>query len=202
MYTRDFDDLATLMNIADAFIGPGPLLSKKPSTVTYRLTEDASPKRNASDVGAAARTISAKRRRVAEPSFDWEAAEGGVTLHAATPGLKKEDLSIRIVDEGAHRYLVVSGGTKDQADTDSQPADDATTKTDKPATDDAASTKQQQDKPANTHRIFYAAFEHRMRLPAGITSDSLSAKYEDGMLTLHLALPQPKPPQSETITIA
>jgi len=202
MYTRDLHDLATLMNIADAFLGPGPLLSKKPSTVAaYRLNGDASPKRDASDEGSAVKTVSAKRRRIAEPTFDWEAAEGGVTLHAATPGLKKEDLSIRIVDEGAHRYLVVSGGTKDPADANASPADTGSPKTDQPATDAAAPPAPKQA-PADAPRIFYTAFEHRMRLPAGVTSDCLSAKYEDGMLSLHVALPQPKPPQSEAITIA
>eukprot|EP00283_Hemiselmis_rufescens_P003338 CAMPEP_0173418376 /NCGR_PEP_ID=MMETSP1357-20121228/559_1 /TAXON_ID=77926 /ORGANISM="Hemiselmis rufescens, Strain PCC563" /LENGTH=98 /DNA_ID=CAMNT_0014380861 /DNA_START=58 /DNA_END=351 /DNA_ORIENTATION=+ len=98
MYTRDFDDLATLINLADAFL-PAPVLLKKPASIAYRLGSDAPTKPTEGTPGS---TAPVKRRRtVPPPTFAWEPTEGGMVLRAATPGLKKEDLSIKMVDEGA-----------------------------------------------------------------------------------------------------
>jgi len=200
MYTRDFDDLARIINIADAFLAPELALRKKPTTAAFRVDSDASPKAaDAPPQGAPA----AKRRRFAVPSFDWDATDTGVVLHAATPGLKKEDLSINIVEEAAQRYLVVSGGTNDPANPDSSVRASTTpTQNDSAAT--AASPCDASNNKANapTSHLFYAPFEHRMRVSSGVTSECLTAKYEDGVLTVHLTLPKERPPTSETIAIA
>ena len=190
MYTHD---LAALMDVADALLGTSPLVCKKPSAAYLMTSDNVSPRGSATEERRAAPT----RRRLREPTFDWEAVEGGVVLHAATPGLKKQDLSVEIRDEGAHRYLIVSGGTKDPA-ADEAKADASSDKAEPGPTPAAPAA----DAAAMPCSYYYAAFEHRMRLPAGITSDSMTAKYEDGVLTLHLELPKPKPPQSQTITIA
>eukprot|EP00284_Hemiselmis_tepida_P011447 CAMPEP_0174921558 /NCGR_PEP_ID=MMETSP1355-20121228/5224_1 /TAXON_ID=464990 /ORGANISM="Hemiselmis tepida, Strain CCMP443" /LENGTH=261 /DNA_ID=CAMNT_0016167055 /DNA_START=101 /DNA_END=886 /DNA_ORIENTATION=- len=177
---REFDDLIT---IADAFLSD-----------PFAAHHDASPRHG--EVSGGNRTQSLKLRRAADPAFEWEACEGGMVLHAATPGLRKEDLSIRIVDEGAHRYLIVSGETKDPA-----AAEGGTKGDDK----DTTGTKDGNAPSAKHHHkggYYYEKFEHRTQLPNGVTGDCLAAKYEDGMLTLHLRLPQEKQLQTETIAIA
>mmetsp|Transcript_26852 Transcript_26852/g.62177 ORF Transcript_26852/g.62177 Transcript_26852/m.62177 type:complete len:258 (-) Transcript_26852:227-1000(-) len=177
--TRDFDELANLMSIADAFMESADPFSHY----------EASSKHGE---GSANRTLPLKLR-CPNPTLEWEHCEGGMVLHAATPGLKKEDLSIKIVDEAGQRYLVVSGETKDQAADEDK--DDGKKKADK---DGASPT----DVDKLHQRYYYENFEHRVQLPSGVTSEGLTAKYEDGMLTINLALPQEKPPQAETIAIA
>jgi HSP20 family molecular chaperone IbpA len=100
------------------------------------------------------------------PRVDWQETHDGFVLTASTPGLRKEDLSIEIVEASGAHYIEISGQTS--------------TSTEAPPT---AETSKELAKPL-VLRTSYQSFNHKVRLPPGVDRDSLKAKYENGLLVV------------------
>lgn len=112
------------------------------------------------------------------PTFEWKETDDGFLLTGAMPGLKKEELSVEVVDSphrGGGHFLVVSGESRKEHKTEGeQPFE---------------------------FRAMYKKFEQRVKLPEGVDKNSLHAKYEDGMLQIHVAYPKEERSERKKITI-
>ena len=106
------------------------------------------------------------------PRFDVQQSKEGFMLMATMPGLKKEDLSIEIINTSEDRLLEISGGSPNVSSRDPSPARDA-------------ANNQQPSTPKL--RTSYAKFEHRIRLPPNVDTSTLQAKYEDGLLVVTMS---------------
>ena len=107
------------------------------------------------------------------PRFDVQQSKEGFMLMATMPGLKKEDLSIEIINTPEDRLLEISGGSSNISSRDPSPARDQ------------ANTQQPSTPKLRTS---YAKFEHRIRLPPNVDASNLQAKYEDGLLVVTMSL--------------
>eukprot|EP00285_Hemiselmis_virescens_P010587 CAMPEP_0173388618 /NCGR_PEP_ID=MMETSP1356-20130122/10878_1 /TAXON_ID=77927 ORGANISM="Hemiselmis virescens, Strain PCC157" /NCGR_SAMPLE_ID=MMETSP1356 /ASSEMBLY_ACC=CAM_ASM_000847 /LENGTH=243 /DNA_ID=CAMNT_0014345569 /DNA_START=593 /DNA_END=1324 /DNA_ORIENTATION=+ len=127
------------------------------------------------------RTIQPRARKgmLRRPKFDWRETDDGYVLTALTPGLKKDEISLEVVEgrPGAGLSLVVSGETKH---------------------DDKGDDKDG----AKWHSSSYEHFENRIRIPEGIDRDSIEAKYEEGALTVNIKAAKEKKVETRKIAIA
>ena len=110
------------------------------------------------------------------PRITWREDASGFLLTAETPGLRKDELKVEVVDASDHAVLEVSGETA------ARPAAiDAAKASDADATADAG--KADTGKPHEV-RATYRAFKERVRLPQGVDREAMRAKYEDGLLVV------------------
>jgi HSP20 family protein len=106
------------------------------------------------------------------PRFDVQESKEGFMLIATMPGLRKEDLSIEIINTPEDRMLEISGGSPNAPSRDPSPSRDTTTT---------------QKLSAPKLRTSYAKFERRIRLPQNVDTSTLQAKYEDGLLVVTMS---------------
>jgi HSP20 family molecular chaperone IbpA len=106
------------------------------------------------------------------PRFDIQESKEGFMLMATMPGLRKEDLSIEIINSPEGQLLEISGGSPNTSSRDPSPSRDA------------ANTQQPS---APKLRTAYAKFERRIRLPPNVDTSTLQAKYEDGLLVVTMS---------------
>jgi HSP20 family protein len=121
-------------------------------------------------------SLSTLRSLAMRPRFDLQETSEGVVLTAFTPGLRKEELSIEVVDNENTPYLVIAGESNHTLS--KSDADEGST---------IAGTK-------IPYRASYARFERRIRIPHNVDRSSVKADYQDGMLTVTMsrkALPAP-----------
>jgi HSP20 family molecular chaperone IbpA len=109
------------------------------------------------------------------PRIDWQETREGFFLTAATPGLRKEDVSIEIAEHSGNSFLEISGHTVTKSE-------------DSP-------------KPLTLHAS-YPSFNHKVRLPAGVDRGSLKANYENGLLIVTMQHSEQPMSQRHKITIA
>ena len=119
------------------------------------------------------------------PRVDWQETHDGFVLTAATPGLRKEELGIEIVESSGAHYLEISGQTS--TSTGSEPP--------------AAETSQEVGKPM-VLRTSYQSFNHKVRIPPTVDRDSLKAKYENGLLVVTMQHAKKADIPRQKITIA
>jgi HSP20 family protein len=109
----------------------------------------------------------------------WKETDHGFLLTCATPGLKKEDLNVEVVDspKGRGHFLVISGESKHE---------------------------EKHDDKQHGHTLYatYRKFEERVRLPEGVDKNTLSAKYEDGMLQVHVKFQEEEKLDRKRISIS
>lgn len=170
---RSFRQLDNFVdNVVEAFTGE----DENPSSTRMRLKEAGG---NSTDLAAKHLEMRLK------PSFEWKETEHGFVLTAATPGLRKEDINVEIVEapkKGGY-YLIVSGESR-------------------------VEEKQGDDKTEiMAIRTSYKKFEQRVKLPESVDKDTLTAKYDDGILQVHVAAAKKQdaiepPPERKRITIA
>ena len=121
-----------------------------------------------------AKDASAHLRLPLRPRIDWREDANGFVLTAETPGLRKDELKVELVDASDHCVLEVSGQTAVKpAATDAAKATDA----------DANVGPTDAGKPQEL-RATYRAFKERVRLPQGVDREAMRAKYEDGLLVV------------------
>ena len=106
------------------------------------------------------------------PRFDVKETKQGFMLMGSMPGLRKEDISIEIIENPDGRVLEISGGSPNVTSRDQSPARDGSTT---------------ESRPAPRLRTAYAKFEHRIRIPKNIDTSTLQAKYEDGLLAVTMS---------------
>ena len=107
-----------------------------------------------------------------QPSFDVRETKEGVLVVGSMPGLRKDDLSVEIVETADGNVLEVSGESKTQ--------EPATSDKDKGA--DKSSTSPGPSSPAPVLRSSYLKFHRQFLLPKHIDPKTLHAKYRDGLL--------------------
>jgi HSP20 family molecular chaperone IbpA len=105
------------------------------------------------------------------PKFDVRETKQGFMLIGSMPGLRKEDLSIEIIENPDGRVLAISGDSN------------VTSRDPSPARDGSAT----ESCPTPRLRTSYAKFEHRVRIPKHIDTATLQAKYEDGLLSITMS---------------
>ena len=84
-------------------------------------------------------------------------------MSAATPGLRREDLFIEVIEESGVNYLEISSNKAEKAAAQGYNSEDLSLRTS------------------------YQGFNHKVKLPVSIDLTSLNAKYENGLLivTIH-----------------
>ena len=176
-----------------------------------QLTNYADQILGSADVDAEQRAISgntsadSRKRKAAEaptshlhlplhPRITWREDASGFLLTAETPGLRKDELKVEVVDASDHAVLEVSG------ETEARPAAiDAAKASDADATADAG--KADAGKPHEV-RATYRAFKERVRLPQGVDREAMRAKYEDGLLVVTMPRAQAEGVKRRAIAIA
>jgi HSP20 family protein len=95
---------------------------------------------------------------------------------ASTPGLNKNEISVEVAQgEGKHDFLIISGESKESTEKD------------------------------GVKSAFYSKFQRKVRIPSNLPKENISAKYEDGLLTVKITPPVPaveEPKKVERIAIA
>lgn len=130
----------------------------------------------AKDINENAGTTSAQTTLQLRPSFSVQDNADMFALTAATPGLRKDDLAVDVID-GADStvYLVISGQSSPQK-TEASKAAVAGDRT-----------------PMKSLTTVYRNFERKIRLPADIDRSLIKASYEDGLLTVTIPKTAKKP---------
>ena len=113
-----------------------------------------------------------------QPLFDVRQTKAGFMLYAATPGLRKEDLSIEIVEGPGGNVLDITGGSRhniSSADTRISNQRDH---------DGGHTTELENHLPLRPPRWVqeYAEFERVTPIPNQFNISSLQAKYQNGLL--------------------
>ena len=129
-------------------------------------------------------------RLLLRPRIDWRETADGFVLTAATPGLRKDELQVDVLDATDGAYIEIAGKSAEARDSHSTQATDA----DKAA--DAADAQ----KPLPL-RAMYRGFSERVRLPAGVDRDAMRATYEDGLLVVTMPRKRADEVKRQKITI-
>mmetsp|Transcript_32075 Transcript_32075/g.62636 ORF Transcript_32075/g.62636 Transcript_32075/m.62636 type:complete len:207 (+) Transcript_32075:93-713(+) len=98
------------------------------------------------------------------PQYDVRNTDDGFVLTALTPGLKKDEINVEVVDGENGKYLEISGGTK----------------------------KEEKGTEGGTtwHTSTYEHFCNKIRIPEGIHKENIEAKYEEGALHVNVKNPE------------
>jgi len=128
------------------------------------------------------------------PSIHWRETPDGFVLSAATPGLRKDELKVEVLDAEGGSFIEVSGQTAVQPDP----------QTGKDAKDPAVETANLSKEPVKNAelRAVYCAFSERVRLPADVDRNAMQATYEDGLLVVTMPKKQADQAKRQQITIA
>ena len=130
-------------------------------------------------------------RLLLRPRIDWRETADGFVLTAATPGLRKDELQVDVLDATDGAYIEIAGKTADAHDSQGNQATDA----------DKASNAGDAQTPLQL-RAMYRGFSERVRLPAGVDRDAMRATYEDGLLLVTIPMNKAGEAKRQKITIA
>ena len=132
------------------------------------------------------------------PRFDVEDRNDAFMLTAATPGLRKEDLSVDVVDghDGA-AYLIISGHTSSSSHASASPGSTSGSEDPSPSsTSDSPSAEMPKTLPL-TLKASYSKFERRIKLPSTVDRDRVKASYDNGLLAVSI----PKNPKRQELKL-
>mmetsp|Transcript_18351 Transcript_18351/g.37207 ORF Transcript_18351/g.37207 Transcript_18351/m.37207 type:complete len:229 (-) Transcript_18351:141-827(-) len=132
--------------------------------------------------------LSALRGLQLRPRFDLQETGDGFVLTAFTPGLRKDELTIEVVEHPDSTPVLIIAGESNATSTVGAPTE--------------GDAKMDQD--ANTirsARASYSKFERRIRIPKSIDRSSVKADYNDGMLTVSMTRVVQAPAQSTKVMI-
>jgi HSP20 family protein len=121
------------------------------------------------------------------PRIDIIEDKDVLTLYAEMPGIKKDNVNVKINDEN----ILTITGEKHAYKFDSDEADD----------------KKGEEKEAKVQKSFiksersFGSFVRRIMLPENIDADSINAKFADGVLEITLTKKEPEKPKEKAITI-
>lgn len=103
------------------------------------------------------------------PAIDVRESEDSYLVEADIPGMKKEDIHIEIADN----VLTIKGERK--------------------------SDSEQKEKEYHRLERTYGSFRRSIQVPGGFNHDSVSAKFEDGVLRITLPKPEESKPRRVTV---
>jgi len=121
------------------------------------------------------------------PRIDIIEDKDVLTLYAEMPGVKKDDVKVKINDDN----VLTIAGEKQVYKFDSDEAND-----DK----DEKEERKAQKSFIKSERSF-GSFVRRLMLPENIDADSINAKFSDGVLEITLKKKEPEKPKEKAITI-
>eukprot|EP00961_Rhodomonas_salina_P154471 2080732-Rhodomonas_salina.1 len=117
------------------------------------------------------------------PRFDLQETSEGVVLTAFTPGLRKEELNVEVVETDNAPVLIIAGESNSTV-----------TKSDDQSEGTVAGT-------VIPFQAKYAKFERRIRIPQNVDRESVKADYQDGMLTVTMSRKALPAPQKQKVLI-
>jgi HSP20 family protein len=105
------------------------------------------------------------------PAMDVRETDEAYIVEADVPGMKKDDVHIEVADN----VLTIKGERKDE--------------------------KEEKDK--NYHRVerLFGSFARSVALPAGIDAGKVSAKFDNGVLTVTLPKPEERKPRRVEVKV-
>ena len=162
--TRSMQDLTSYADLiaralaADSATHHSANKTRKPSAADANSNDAKAPPATAQALGLLLR-----------PRIDWRETADGFVLTAATPGLRKDELQVDVLDATDGSYIEIAGKTADARDSHTE-------------ADKAADTADEAGPPQL--RPMYRGFSERVRLPAGVDRDAMRATYEDGLLVV------------------
>jgi len=130
------------------------------------------------------------------PHFDVEDRADVFLITAATPGLRREDLSVEVVDgaDGA-AYLIVAGHSSSSLSPQTDRSSDGSACESPSSTAATASTASTVS--TACLKAFYSKFERRIKLPSAVERDQVKATYENGLLSVII----PKNPKHQALRL-
>ena len=152
-----------------------------------KAPSDASKAKDASPRSASPSAL----RLCLRPTIDWRYNADGFVLSAATPGLRKDELKVEVLDDRGESYIEVSGQTLDKQDPHSS-------KDGEEPQAEAANSKETKLE----LRATYGGFSERVRLPRGVDREAMRATYEDGLLRVTIPMKKAGEAKRQTIAIA
>ena len=159
--TRSMRELTRYADhIARALAEPGSHSSNKPSMI------------KSSDGNKQLRNTTTETRALhlpLRPRIDWKETSDGFLLTGVTPGLRKDELTVEVLDASDGSFVEVSGQSASA----------------EPSSDKNQVIGNEVSKPLELHATYHS-FRERVRLPEGVDREGMRAKYEDGLLVVTL----------------
>ena len=124
------------------------------------------------------------------PLIHWRETADGFVLTAVTPGLRKDQLSVELLDASGEAFIEIA--RKDPP---------AHSPRDKDKDGNKAEAGTQDAKPLEV-RARYGSFSERVRLPRGVDREAMRARYEDGLLVVTIPRSKPEGEKRRSIAIA
>ena len=121
------------------------------------------------------------------PRFEIQESKDGLVVLGTTPGLRKEDLSVEVIEGPDGKFLDISGQSLNTT---------ASREPSPPRSNEASHGPK-----VPQLRAGYAKFERRVKIPDHIDTTTLNAKYHDGLLVLTM-LPAVKKDETQRQKIA
>jgi HSP20 family molecular chaperone IbpA len=118
------------------------------------------------------------------PRIEWRETSDGFALTAMTPGLRKEELKVEVLDFSGESFVEVSGQSATTAASPNKDADSAN----------------QDAKPLELCAT-YRSFSERVRLPKGVDKEAMRATYENGLLVVTIPRVKTENMKRQKITI-
>eukprot|EP00288_Rhodomonas_lens_P015926 CAMPEP_0177705662 /NCGR_PEP_ID=MMETSP0484_2-20121128/8825_1 /TAXON_ID=354590 /ORGANISM="Rhodomonas lens, Strain RHODO" /LENGTH=217 /DNA_ID=CAMNT_0019217099 /DNA_START=97 /DNA_END=750 /DNA_ORIENTATION=- len=115
------------------------------------------------------------------PRFELQETHEGVVLTVLTPGLRKQDLTVEVLEHDNVPTLVIAGGSNHTSAKSEDGSSDA--------------------KAPQPSKASYAKFERRIRIPHNVDRASVKADYQDGMLTVSMQRKTLAAPQKQRVLI-
>ena len=122
------------------------------------------------------------------PAVNVKESEKAYTMELAAPGIKKEYCRVAINDEGNLTIAIEKGGVHD--------------------VDNIEGGHQQEHKHEDKHHHYlrrefsYSNYEQNYVLPDDVVKDQISAKVEDGILTITMPKTEPKEKVTKAIEVS
>ena len=122
------------------------------------------------------------------PAVNVKESEKAYTMELAAPGIKKEYCRVAINDEGNLTIAIEKGGVHD--------------------VDNIEGGHQQEHKHEDKHHHYlrrefsYSNYEQSYTLPDDVVKDQISAKVEDGILTVTMPKTEPKQKVTKAIEVS
>ena len=185
--TRSMRDLTTYADLIARALAADTDPQSSSRRRSKAASDDASSRQDANARSAPADAFQLCLR----PSIHWRQSAEGFVLSAATPGLRKDELKVELLDDQGESYIEVSGQSVDKQDQHSS-------KDGQESQAEAASPKETKLE----LRATYRGFSERVRLPRGVDREAMRATYEDGLLLVTIPMKKADAAKRQKITIA